>query len=1200
MSAADQSQRIDSNDNDAPADTGVTEGEPEEPYKVELRDECLANLTACIKIGDVTYSNPSQANLRNNDSLISPTAKFIPAYEQDCLRSQLSLTWGGKRALNSPKTMPSERINALNKMHHTLRVDISPLHILDFDIINPRKFPLPKEFGCQLNDPKGKNYFDPKDKVFLTFKASDITISGSTIPQMEKESCEATFKKLATDLIAQKKAGKPISFFVVIPWSEDDQGMLEALKSKVQCDMTKDPLMSWIKDSPTAHLLQIGNILPVYEQPPLSCEGWVAQQKRTYQDYLEQHVYTIYSATNEHQYFKGSHMEWKATMFEATFTALPGTAFKNNEYDNNLPKMYLVHVNWKNRKVARPRPDDVIKAQLPFKVPECVEYTGPNPLPPRNIGDHDYDDQLNEDGTYRDDIIKEGELYINPDLLEEKRLAREDAAERAALYEKQQLQTWTGVVQRSDKSTPAGTVPIIVFRRKDFRYRGGEGCERRVDADIPTHNVDFRNLDRLKAEFEKATPVPNILLEPSYSDRTYRDTIRNLNNYMLLHAKDAETSLPAHLARYFVSFDDYIQFPPMNFFEHMAPLDYEKFLDRLSPYQKDAFISCLQKILHGYQPIQGCVASAKSYISILIIILALANESKRHTALMVQETNKGVDELALGIKEECQRHGLLKIIIRSGSLPTESARFNAKKLGTKFHENFHDENQETMLFMASKHLYAKAQSAEAKRKQGDKRFVPETKNLALYEAMWGTLQRLRKLRDAQSIALWGLMDHMERNPQDTDKDMLPELNKLRKILMVKTLRSADVIVTTSAQALRSTFQEAVQHINILALDEGAKRSPATTYALIGAYKFDLLIDNGDIRQQGPFCRTANNPEFWNPFWRVLTYSTLHRAIDSSVPTMYLNEQFRMHTHALTQWISQKYYGGMMLDGTLGKPTPPEVPFMSKVFNDLFGINDNFGIVLVQDSRSQIEDAGTSVFNLTTQQIALRVFNHIIKEKASTKLEIKKDLSVTCISAYKAEATMIELEVETFKDPNLESLVAEVVQGIGRDVVIVIIPNAKTFTKFVSEKRRLLVELSRHKIALLVIMSQEALDYCSYGFKDENAFLKSEFGLLKSLLEFAKLEKVVAEVDASQFIECIQCGQPGHKKSECAVLKDKWLPPRCNFCQERGHFMSQCPDIPEDERPARPEKPTQTLMLTARSMARTRTESAADAANRSST
>lgn len=102
----------------------------------------------------------------------------------------------------------------------------------------------------------------------------------------------------------------------------------------------------------------IGNILPVYKQPLLPREGWVAIKKLAYQDRFEQHVYTIYSATNEHQYFKGYQLEWKLQRFAATFTALPGTSFKAYEFDNDLSKMYLMHVQWKGQTIGRPQVDD--------------------------------------------------------------------------------------------------------------------------------------------------------------------------------------------------------------------------------------------------------------------------------------------------------------------------------------------------------------------------------------------------------------------------------------------------------------------------------------------------------------------------------------------------------------------------------------------------------------------------------------------------------------------------------------------------------------------------------------------------------------------------------------------------------------------------------------------------------------------------
>ena len=73
----------------------------------------------------------------------------------------------------------------------------------------------------------------------------------------------------------------------------------------------------------------------------------------------------------------------------------------------------------------------------------------------------------------------------------------------------------------------------------------------------------------------------------------------------------------------------------------------------------------------------------------------------------------------------------------------------------------------------------------------------------------------------------------------------------------------------------------------------------------------------------------------------------------------------MWTSSLTKWISAKYYSRMILDSTSGKPAPLEVTFITKVFNDLFKINSNFGIVLIQDSYSKVEDGSTSLFNRTT-------------------------------------------------------------------------------------------------------------------------------------------------------------------------------------------------------------------------------------------
>lgn len=142
-----------------------------------------------------------------------------------------------------------------------------------------------------------------------------------------------------------------------------------------------------------------------------------------------------------------------------------------------------------------------MKVVLPFPIPKCPEYTGPDPKPLRNVGNLDNDDEWNEDGTYRgdaDDDFEECADFMKPTGAAEKRLAQQDALERALSYEQLQLQTWNGVVQRPDKSTLLGMVPIVISRRFDFRYRAPEGFERRIDTVLPSHSVEFRNLERLQ------------------------------------------------------------------------------------------------------------------------------------------------------------------------------------------------------------------------------------------------------------------------------------------------------------------------------------------------------------------------------------------------------------------------------------------------------------------------------------------------------------------------------------------------------------------------------------------------------------------------------------------------------------------------------------------------------------------------------
>jgi hypothetical protein len=211
----------------------------------------------------------------------------------------------------------------------------------------------------------------------------------------------------------------------------------------------------WSKDSPNKHQLLLNNIHPVRDQPAFSKESLIIEEKRVFQDMKEIHTNLVYNETIEHQYFKGSHKEWSLTTFQGIFTTMPSTTFKENEFDNSLSKMYLMHLDWTGQTVPRPTASDTVKYQLPFEVPECPEYTV----------------QTNKGGTFRDDFdhsdsdheVERGRTWHGQDFDAIAEQQRADAAVLALLRETEQL-------QNLEVYTSKGMVPVIIDCPGNFRH----------------------------------------------------------------------------------------------------------------------------------------------------------------------------------------------------------------------------------------------------------------------------------------------------------------------------------------------------------------------------------------------------------------------------------------------------------------------------------------------------------------------------------------------------------------------------------------------------------------------------------------------------------------------------------------------------------------------------------------------------------
>jgi hypothetical protein len=1130
----------------------------EEPEEVTFVHEVVPEISTCVMLNGKVFSMPIQATLRKNNPKLSPVAFAMPTFEQDCFRGQLTLVWHGTRRFDEPGTKPSEKMNPKGTAKHTLRIDISAMDINDFSIVDATKNGLPAAFCAQTTNPEGANYVDLEGKFFVIFYATKIRATGTQIPAMDTTNCKNALQSLSREINTTKIKKGNFNFFLIIDNDAHKRKLFGKLHHKILSDKLGDPLKMWIKDSPVKQLLEIGNILKPYEFPPVSREGWIIANKATWQDKLEAHVHNIYATTIEHNYFKGCRTEWNATKFEASFAALPGTSFANNSFDNSMPKMYLLHVHWEGQKLDRPKPGDTVHVRLPFSVPACPKYEGPNPR--RQRADPN---DFNDDGTFREDSDEEP--------MNEAQWRKQLSDEAKAEEEQRQLQTWMGIVQTVDKYTPPNSLPVIIFRRTDFRYLGPQGSERRVDTEVPSHKVNFRNLDRLKTEFQMA-PKYSVTVEPSFSDRTYKDVVRNLNEFFKLDEANATTTANAHVAQYFLAYDDTLQFPAIDFFKTYAPSDWEQMCAAsLSDRQKDALKAAASNIRHAYLRILGVVASAKSRVCIMMVMLMLAKNIKagrphHKNALLIQETNVGVDDLAINLAHALEEQKVEATIIRLGSLPTENSKFNAKFLAPHFLENFHDDGKETEMFIATRYLYDAANSADQSRKSGDKRFSPSVKNLTLYEAMWRKVNAEHDTNLAYN-ALLEKVDYIEKNPEDETFDWA-QLRALRKVLLNDTLLAADAVVATSGQALRTTAQKAVPAYTMIVLDEGGKRTPATTCAVVGAYTFDFLVENGDNIQMGPVFKTARNPSFWNMFYQSQVRTILEGSGESSLDGMFLDEQFRMYTPQLTNYINYTFYHGQLIDATKNTPESSNVKFFRELFKKKFGIDSNIVVVLVRNSKSQVESGGTSIFNVATQYVVTELMKEardMIDKKACG---VEQNLTLAAISPYKAEATMIQTEINASRLQNCDSLVSEVVQGITRNGVFLSLPNSKCLSGFGTQGDRYLVEISRHREGFALIIPEGALDHENYQLQNEGDMYNHRIRNIKMLTEMAKIHGFLTVIEAPDESECFKCGQKGHSKQDCYADSEHQLPKKCWNCSERGHNASDCPDeITEALRPA---------------------------------
>jgi hypothetical protein len=164
--------------------------------------------------------------------------------------------------------------------------------------------------------------------------------------------------------------------------------------------------------------------------------------------------------------------------------------------------------------------------------------------------------------------------------------------------------------------------------------------------------------------------------------------------------------------------------------------DWRKFTSHLSPYQMKAFREL--HVDHGLTVINGCVASAKTYLALIAAACAIENAKKSHKVLCTVETDFGVDSAAKALEEILLKSSKPRTIIRILPQKAEIVLVVSKVVTPKFRTNFEESDQLVASFLgeAETHLYDLVQRTNDQRRLGDKRRTLAIRNLTLSEVMW--------------------------------------------------------------------------------------------------------------------------------------------------------------------------------------------------------------------------------------------------------------------------------------------------------------------------------------------------------------------------------------------------------------------------------------------------------------------------------
>ena len=1138
------------------------------PDDKEYPTEKIANIPTHFALNGKCYGEIFQANLVGNDPDKFPTF-YLELYQREkYLPAHLAIVIRASRAIDNTS-------NPTNAKYAFSTISINAPHIEDFKVSHPGEYKLPEYFDL----PKDYN---ADDKALVTFWTRESLLFNPEVPVLLNDSARPKLQSLLNDIQGLTVSKETQKYEILVKCPKPDSPaytLLDSLDARIKEQKINNPSYSWSKDSPNEHLVLKNNIYVGQDKPPMSKDYRLYNRPLTGNAHWDL-VTHVYAATDEHNVQVLQASEIGATVFKAAFLPVPGSAFKSSDQDNNLPKIIMASVPWDNNLLDRPKEGDVYSFTLPFDVPDCPEPVGekkPQPKGPHKVDPSD--DGVDESS---------GEWTKTHETNAEKNDAVSEKQHEEALRRRK---IWPAVVMPPNSLSAGGQPMFALYRPRDPLWQGVSRDDApTVGTVVPFIVSEINSTARLKdlLSAEKLNRQ-SVMISKVVHDRVYNDLVAGLNKFYQMAISDNDELkrgvLSYHLAEFMTNGNHALPYHEIKMVNHCCK-DAIHFGKNLAKHQQGHYKNLMENPQcwrHGVALIAGVPASSKSYIMEKVAVAFAAKEradnEPRQQVLIVTDTNDHVNEwgkrLSTQIETTCEAFPDTRklTIIRVHSLTVEKDMFMKDSLGHNPRSYF-DAPKNTE-YLVQNVLDILGQKAVARKKARDKRFDLEIANLDLHQAVTRELYDNKKWADFQ-LKLATKRD----NPNDNTISMA-ELSSYYAEIQDHVLENADFILTTCSLACRAALANKISPI-LLIKDEDLRSPKWFAKAILANYEtLRMAAFVGDRAQKNPHLETLIRPGFKAMFPNFPKYTMFEFLQDSGCHTTFLAVQYRMWNAPLVTHLSRWSYNGAMIDGNANKPEPAEVLFFKKWVKQQFNIDSNCVMIVVNGSYSSREDGSPSTVNLGMQRLATEHLTSLLKalnEEKEVRLD-KQKFFVKVISPYLGVVNGMTNTINDLKDSRFSASSQNVVQGLGVNVIMRLIPN-KALTDFSGEHKDDLVAMSRFKHGFLYYITKESVEASTYKFVKEDGLMQT-YRTKKVSQHHAFFQKQgwIAEISAEDSRVCSKCKQVGHSKDDCEYaqacsncysleheteaceLPKNWVQEDtrvCHACQLPGHTASKCP------------------------------------------